>query len=465
VLDADVLGALSLGKSNFHPVITPYVLELCYTLFGKHVWYLFLINLVPLYLGLWLVVSGFYLRYGSYFALLVLLILGVGNIYLGSFISMNYLGMASLIFLGFCGILCLILARDFLGRKSSIALICVICVALFLGILWRHNAIFSVYPAFFVICYLLLRNRNLQARRGFKAGINPVACIGFVRNYIVLLLVSAFLCLGVVIVVPKVLSIGRSNPANHLLLLQIAGSCVPANDSSCFRKEWYAPNRNFEDVKKAYASNPLNGDLYSTFAGYVIFKGGEMEGLKRTWLSSIVSYPKNFLNHETRFFYAMWNQNPRNDDIDGWVRSVIKSPKALQARASHPWHKAALSQFSENERAITFTPLQEKIYSFLYENLPVFNHLVFVIICALILAISSIWLFVVRKKFADSTLKVLLVFTFGASMSAFASAFIIAAMAIVVHSRYMSPLALLSSLGLFGLVASICEARKSKKPR
>ena len=109
--------------------------------------------------------------------------------------------------------------------------------------------------------------------------------------------------------------------------------------------------------------------------------------------------------------------------------------------------------------------MREKIYIFLYENLPILNHLVFVSISVLILIISSIWLFVARKKLADSTLKALLVFTFGASMSAFASAFIIAAMAIVVHSRYMSPIALLSILGIFGLVASICESRKLNKAK
>lgn len=317
---------------------------------------------------------------------------------------------------------------------------------LFLGLLWRHNAIFSAFPAFFIIAYLLLKDLDSTLWR-----------------YASFIALSAILCVSLAIELPKMLSKPYLVASKHLYLLQIAGACVPANDASCFDDEWYIFEgiavAYFDKVKKAYNSNPMDGDLYLCQNG--IFECGKLKGLKSAWIRAILKHPHNFLAHESRFFKAMWWQNPRDDDEFEQTPSVIKPPQIIQ-EAPNDFKRNILQKwgYPQNEWHITFSPMREKIYTALYNHLPVLNHAIFIAIGFVLLIFSTFEIFRVRKQKGD---KSLLIFTFATALTTFASAFIIAAMAIVTHSRYMSPVPIFSVIALVGFVAFVLDCLSRKR--
>lgn len=279
----------------------------------------------------------------------------------------------------------------------------------------------------------------------------------FIKTYFKFIALSALLCLAVVILISRVLQTSQSYPANHPFLHQIAGACVPANDSSCFKDEWYYPHKSFSDVKALYEKYPLNADPMNVAWGYDDerpFKHEKLQGLKTQWIKSIAKHPLNFLTHEARFFKAMWFQNP------AWMFDV----KKMQEKAKHEWHISVVSDFKESQRSIAFTPLQEKIYSFLFHHKIVLNHAWGVSVGFIILVLSSVILWKRRKGIFTNVSQnnALLVFCFSVSFANFWSAFFIAAFSTVPESRYMSPILPMSIIALTGFIALCLEIRTKR---
>ena len=348
---SDIYINIALEKSNFAPVFISYILQVLYFLFGRHLYYLFLFNLIPFYLGIFFLIAGFYLRSKNPFALFLIFPTFIGNFYFENFIQHYSFSLSMLLFCLWALLLFIVLVPlDSSKTQKTISKILWIFLfmLMFFAILWRHNAIFSVFPAFFVIIYLWLQNHGLDSKT-------------FIKRYIALTFLSAILCVIVTIFIPKILATHESYPENHTLLHQIAGACVPANDSSCFKDEWYYPHKSFSDVKALYEKYPLNADPMNVAWGYDDerpFKHEKLQGLKTQWIKSIAKHPLNFLAHEVRFFKAMWFQNP------AWMFDT----KKMQEKAKHEWYISVVSDFKESQRSIAFTPLQEKIYSFLFHH-------------------------------------------------------------------------------------------------
>lgn len=452
IYDTDTFRVLDFVLEDFGPPMNTLFIWLITLIFGKHTFYLFLLNLITLYLGIYFLIAGFYLRYKSIFSLALLLIAFIGNIYLSNFISMNYVLMANFIFCAYSGILLLILAGERIAKKIRIVLWILIFALLFLGLLWRHNAIFSAFPAFFIIVYLWLKNRGLDS---LDSKVFAKKFVGFVA-------LSAIICLAIVVELPKrVPKKYNAYPSNPIFLLQIAGACVPSDDSSCFKDEWYffdgRKSADFSHIKNAYHSNSLMGDFYS--CGWNIIECGKLNGLHSAWIKAILKHPLNFLAHEARFFKAMWWQNPRDDDIDSFARSLIKNPKRIQAMPQDSYRLNILSNYPQSEWSIAFSPLKERIYAFFYNNLPIFNHALFVATSFVLLVISGFLIVRWRKCECD---KSLLIFTFATALTSFASAIIIAGMTIVAWSRYMSPVAIFSMIALVGFIALCLEIRAKR---
>ncbi|MGX2983664.1 hypothetical protein [Helicobacter sp. 23-1045] len=508
----DTYNSIALAKNNWHPVFIAYILQGLYIIFGKNLYYLFLFNLVPFYLGIWFLIAGFYLRFKNPFALLLIFPTFIGNIYFQNFIQYHSFALPMMVFCIYALLLFLIFAESKCHKIIKKSLWILLFTLMFFAILWRHNAIFSVYPAFFVIIYLFLQNRNLDSAIFCKFGTK-------------LIILSAILCLAVVIFIPKVLQTSKSHAANHPFLHQIAGACVPANDENCFKKEWYYPHKNFSDVVALYEKYPLNADPMNVTWAYDDerpFLPQELKGLKTQWLRAIAKYPLNFLRHEARFFKAMWWQNP------AWMFDA----KKMQEKATHEWHISVVGGFKEAQRSVNFSPLREKIYTFLYNHKILLNHAWGVGVGFVILMLSSAILWRGRKdifadsaklinshknaeselnsthplhhpsaregesldchdlqaslamtkkmqnfaeshqnhtKFAESALdsaiftnNALLIFCFAVSFATFWSAFFIAAFSPVPETRYMSPILPLSIVALVGFVGFIADSAKRK---
>ena len=432
----DTYNSIANAKKNWHPVFIAYVTEWLYAIFGKHLYYLFLCNLIPFYTGLCFVVCGLYIRFRSPIALLGIFPIFIGNIYFQNFIQYHSFALPMMLFCLYAMALFYFLTTSVLRytRFWNRAFWTSFFILMFCAILWRHNAIFSVFPLWIVLSFVFLQNRGLKGKSFYK----PLT---------ILILTSAMLCLAIVIIVPKILTKGQSYPSNHLLLLQIAGACVPADDESCFLQEWYYGGKSFVDVKAAYAKDPRNADPFNVpwwDKQQVLFNPGQkLPHLTSQWLHAIAKYPLNFLQHELGFINAMWIQTP----------SWIFDAKRLQNKPSHPWHVSVTNSFPENERSITLTPLREQIYTFLFEHKILLNHIVGVLIGVILLVLSSILL--IAKKRVNA----LLVFTFSAAFAAFGSALMIALFSPVPETRYMPPVLPVSLMALIGFVAFVWDWR------
>lgn len=431
----DIYRNIQLNTTNFAPVLPSYVLGILYFLFGKHLYYMFLFNLIPFYAGLLFLVWGFYIRFRSIFAILLLFPVFIGNIYFQNFIQLTSFSLPMLLFCGYAMVLFMLLV-PLSARKTKI-MWWLIGIVFFFAILWRHNAIFSVFPVSFVLVYMWLCNRGINTKE-------------FVKKYINGVIACAILCLCVVIIVPRNLIFPRpALPANHVFLHQIAGACVPADDSSCFKDEWYYPEKTWNNVKELYAKYPRFADPFNVAHGTErTFAVGQLDGLHSQWIKAIFKYPANFAQHEWRFLQAMWIQNP------GW----IFNSRELQEKPTHPSHVAAVSKFRESERSIVFTPMQEKIYDFLYEHRLLLNHFWSVALSFGVMMLSLI-LWLVKRDLRNS----LLMFSFGVGFAGFFSALFIVLFTPLDDSRYMSPILPLGLLAIIGFAAFILDYYKRVK--
>ena len=450
----------NLDKINWHPVIISYMLQFLYLIFGKHFYYTFFVNLIPFYLGIFFLIAGFYLRSKNPFVLFLIFPTLIGNIYFQNFHLLSNMNVAMLLFCIYSLLLFIVLVPlDSSKTQKIIAKILwiLLFMLMFFAILWRHNAIFSVFPAFFVVIYIILQNRNLDSKT-------------FIKNYIALTCLSAILCVFVAIFIPKILAkeesyelnhtslhqirVGKlphsqlKNPSNHIFLHQIAGACVPANDETCFKKEWYLPNKTFENVKVTYIKYPLNADSMNFGGDYGdLFKGGNLKEIKQQWIKAIFKYPYNYTMHEIRFLKAMWFQQPSY---------IFDAVTIQQSKLDLEWQIMINNSFPKNEHSIIFTPLQEKIYTFLFNHKILLNHAWGVGVGFVILMLSSVILWRRRKVvFVDNLCQnnTLLIFAFSVSFASFWSAFFIAAFSPVPESRYMSPILPMAIVALLGFVA------------
>lgn len=420
--------AYSFPKNGHHPVLYSYILEFLTFAFGRHIYYFFLLNLIPFYLGLFFLITGFYLRSKNLFALMMIFPTFIGNFYFSMFLQIPLYVAVSLYFCLYALLLFLILVPLNANQTQKIIakiLWIFVFILMFVAILWRHNAIFAVFPAFFVLCYVFLKDKNLKSK-------------AFIKRYIVFVFLSAVLCLSVVKGMPKILIQGNeARPAMHTFLHQMAGACVPANDSSCFKEEWYNDGKSFEDVKQIYQENQLHADyMLKVLHDYDM----------KEWLKAIVKYPSNFLAHELRFFKGLWLSN------EHWGQSS----KGIQAKID-PDDFRYISDAPSNEHKITFTDKQEKIYTYLFEHKFLLHHAIGVGVGFVLMIVCGVLL--CYKKFRNT----LLVFSFSASFAGFWMAFFTAAFNPVTQSGYyMSPILPLSLMALFGFVAFVLDylARK-----
>lgn len=308
----------------------------------------------------------------------------------------------------------------------------VIATIFLFALLWRHNAIISIYPLFILFVYLFLKNRE------------DINHYKFILRFILIF----FLCgLGLVIVVktfPHILSKNIVKyTANHIFLHQIAANVVPENDSTMIPEEWYAKGKNFQDVKKLYNKHQLLADPFHTpwAASYQPFKFGEIKRLKIIWLKSILKYPANYLRHIYKFINAMWFQEP------GWILNA----KQIQNFNSYPKHVLISSNFPEDERKITFSQKKKKIYVFLLKNRIVLNHIIGVYLGFILLIINSC-LWIIWPKIRCS----ILLYSLSYSISACFTAVGVCAFSPTTYPRYMAPVLILSLISFIAFLTFLC---------
>ena len=389
---AIIVEAIANNYSNWHPVIISLTLHFLYKIFGVHSYYLFFINLFLFYLGLALIIISLYHRFKTKKVLLIYLLIFIKDIYFMNFSQVKDSTASMFIWLLY-SLIFFQLSMPINNRYIRLFIKIFTAIILLFGLLWRHNMIVTIYPIFILFTYLLLKNKNIKN----------------IKNYIKSFVISILMWAIILICIVKVFSYKSNYATYHLFLLQIAGCSVPANDNSLIPNEWYEDGKTFEDVKKTYNDNPLNADDFSTgWAKDKPFENNNIKSsdLKKVWIKYIFKYPINYIKHINRFFIEFCIKNNKN-----WWLMNSDTIQRLDIGFNNAYIPI-INRFNSNEQKITFTPLREKIYNFLFKNMFHIPIIFPVIISFIIFIINFILIFI--KRIFDSNL---LIYSFSVSFS------------------------------------------------
>ena len=423
----DIYNSLAINTNHWHPVFIARFIECMYALFGKHSFYLFSLNIFCFYAGFAFFIIAIYIKTRTVIVYFLFLLAVLGNILLQNSIQYHILTFPMLLWLGCSMVFFQILVQS-KNRYINILIKSTTLIVFFFALFWRHNAIISIYPlcAFFI--YLYLKKSHIDNR------------LRYVLKFSFLMLMSAFFLVVFVKGHPYLLSNHLSKTtANHIFLHQIAGMVIPANDQFFIPQEWYEKNKKYQDVEEMYAKYPTVADPFNVgwepYNSNRPFKRDGLYDLKLLWFKGILKYPSNYLKHISRYFQEMWYQNP------GWIFDSNK----IQEAPTHPWHINIASNFPTNERKITFSPMQKKIYNYFFKHKILLNHIVGIKTGFTLLFVSScIWVFLLPFR-TD-----MLFFTISTSLSTCCTAIMVCIFSPYPDPRYMSPVLVLA------LISSIC---------
>ena len=430
--------AIANNYSNWHPVIISLTLHFLYKIFGVHSYYLFFINLFLFYLGLALIIISLYHRFKTKKVLLIYLFIFIKDIYFMNFSQVKDSTASMFIWLLY-SLIFFQLSMPINNRYIRLFIKIFTAIILLFGLLWRHNMIVTIYPIFILFTYLLLKNKNIKN----------------IKNYIKSFVISMLMWAIILICIVKVFSYKSNYATYHLFLLQIAGCSVPANDDSLIPNEWYEDGKTFEDVKKTYNDNPLNADNFSTgWKKERQFKNSNIKSsdLKKVWIKYIFKYPINYIKHINRFFIEFCIKNNKN-----WWLMNYDFVQRLDIGFNNA-HIPIINRFNSSEQKITFTPLREKIYNFLFNSM-VHIPIIFPVIISFIIFIINFILIFIKRIFNSN----LLIYSFSVSFSSIATIFIVVSFTPVVDIRYIYPVYPISIISLISFFTFIKELIGEKK--
>ena len=430
--------AIANNYSNWHPVIISLTLLFLYKIFGVHSYYLFFINLFLFYLGLALIIISLYHRFKTKKVLLIYLLIFIKDIYFMNFSQVKDSTASMFIWLLY-SLIFFQLSMPINNRYIRLFIKIFTAIILLFGLLWRHNMIVTIYPIFILFTYLLLKNKNIKN----------------IKNYIKSFVISMLMWAIILICIVKVFSYKSNYATYHLFLLQIAGCSVPANDDSLIPNEWYEDGKTFEDVKKTYNDNPLNADNFSTgWKKERQFKNSNIKSsdLKKVWIKYIFKYPINYIKHINRFFIEFCIKNNKN-----WWLMNYDFVQRLDIGFNNA-HIPIINRFNSSEQKITFTPLREKIYNFLFNSM-VHIPIIFPVIISFIIFIINFILIFIKRIFNSN----LLIYSFSVSFSSIATIFIVVSFTPVVDIRYIYPVYPISIISLISFFTFIKELIGEKK--
>ena len=427
----DIYDSLALKLNNWHPVIIARLHQLLFALFGKHTFYLFAWNLICFYGGTLFFILALYLRtrWMGWYALYA--VTAIGNFFFQNFVSHHSFTLPMMLWLS-SAMLFFLLVVDIKNRRRARLMQWATGGMFLLSLLWRHNAILSIYPFSLLIGYLWLAS----SAQGLTRRTYTLRLLTF-------MLLSGVLMAGIVTGIPRLLSAEADRQMiRHPILHQIAGMVVPAEDASLIPASWYEEGVDFAYVKNLYDAYPTFADPFNMprarFHTLRPFRLGELDGLYTVWLKAFCTYPEHYLRHVSRFIDNMWDQYPI------W----IFNPDNVQHDHRNAEKGDIVLDFPEAERRIRFSPLRKQLYTYFYERRLLLNHSVGVWGGFILLGAGSIlWLATPRLR------NTVLLLSICAAMSACLTAVGVCAFSPATNSRYMSPVMVLSLIALIAFVA------------
>ncbi|MEI0612466.1 hypothetical protein [Brachyspira pilosicoli] len=412
---------------NDYPVIIQLFQTVLNKIFGYHTFYVFLVNIICWYIGLYFIVISVYKKTKLKKSILLFLLSFLANIFFMNTTHNKDITATAYLWLIY-SIMFFIISFEIKNIKILIPISIILSILLICSLLWRHNMIVTIYPIFILFAYIILKNRFNNIK------------IYFI-SFLFIMFISAFLLIFIYKVNPYIwikddntMKYSQKASTSHLFMLQIVGTAVLSDDDSFIPKDWYIEGKDFEYLKKLYMNNRVNADVYKYDINIMPFKFYEINNVKEVWIKYIKKHPISYMKHIINYMISMFR-----------VRTPIFDYKSIQCKSD----LFGFLDYYDNS-GITFTPIKEKIYNILYYSLLEINVLVFIIIGILIFFISGlIWIF--KSNYRCN----LLLLTFCASFSSFATSMIVGLFTPVTMYRYIYPVIPITLISLIGFLTFI----------
>ena len=408
---------------NWQPVIYPFLLKKITNIFGYHIYYPLLFNLIPFYLGIYFIVWGCWKKFQSAWCLLGFFPVFIGNIFFINIMAHSSVSSPMFIFL-----LWSILFYQLLNGITRINMVLAGAFFVF-AVLSRHNALIQAYPVLFVYSWLIVQKLKPSFR---------------LLKYITLLFLFAIMTIMIPIGTSWLLRDVRSYPANHIFLHQIAGVCVPNHDKSCFKLDWYRAGKNFSNVEKEFYMNPLSADGMIFLPNSPFPLGRKLDGISRLWITSILKYPSNYIQYINHFRKKIWHVDP----LLGVCLDLTREEHCIRKKRCE-----RLKDYYSHEELFYKAPqLKINVYNFFKKFLFVIPTFCFVILNFILLGIIGFLFF--KKK------NVMLLYSLSSCIAAIFGSIIFCIFMPAIINRYIYPVLISTIITIIGLVTSIVSCRK-----
>ena len=417
---------LLLYKNNWHPVCISYIVQALFFLFGRHVCLLLLLNLVPFYLGMFLLSWGFYKKNHSN---CVWLTVAISLLFVASHFFDNFYLISTSIHTAF--------------------LILLWSMAFYI---WQNPISKKSHKILFWTCFAVVFILTLVSRQNGLLGVLPLGCFfAFSQkknalSKVFYIMAFTFICYICGIVFPSLIAQEKSYPANHILLHQIAGACVPSNDSSCFPEEWYEPGKTWQDAKEIYLRYPLDADRIGTrwyeikaFDGFL-----KKDKIIQYWLNAIRKHPRDYIKH----LYSFWHAYQNTAALKPGSKYITQ-----QYAKERDKYDQLLRFFDPDELHLNFSETQDRIYNSLRKQLPRIRTRYCVWTLCIIFIFSLVMLFKKKKQ---------ILFTFFASAAGLFVMLCIACFSPIVTYRYTLPASVLCLVAIVSCFSFLKENNQIK---
>ena len=363
----------SLGIINFShifPVFISVFFRILNIVFGNHVWYFFLINLILWYIGLLFLIMSVYNTTKSLFSILLIFLTFLSNIwwFLPDLHKDYTYSMFIWVYLN------IILFME-LGSYRSPNLFLLITSFLFIfAFLWSHTAIVTLTPflIYWVHVYLLKCNYNFLSKQ-------------YIFNFI-----KSFICICIFLVFvykayPSLIPEGRNKGMTWHIPLHDILSISYLIDKDLLPESAYGEKVNFETIKSSFSHYTIDNLIWNSDNRYNLLEP-DLDNFKLYWLKIVFKYPKEYIYHKLIF-----------------AKGLLFFPGIERIRSDSDNNNLYGSKIAEfipkNELAVKYTEQEKQFLIFLEKNIfdILFIKPVYFFIISLICFILSI-IFLIKKK-------------------------------------------------------------------
>lgn len=434
--------------TNANPIIITIFLKILYNTFGYNNYYIFLLNLLLWYIGLFLLIISLYKKYNNIFFILLFLLSFLGNIFFSNINHGKDVTSSLLIWFSY-SLLFFIFVYDFNNFYIKIILYCFVLLSLIIAMLWRHNMIVTIYPIFIYIVYRILCNSSLSTKK-------------YIVIYVLIMVFVALFLVTIHLVFPRIfvnsnflkrdnhyLDSFKDYDINHIFFLQIAACATPSNDDSFILKEWYMPGKTFQDVKDLYTKQPFGANEFSLFwIGDRIFKS-HIHGVKLSWIKYILKYPKYYIKHIFSYMKQIYT-------VETWkISSQQLEYRKIKLEVDED--KKYLNDLFVGK---SFSKNQKKIYNFIFNNLLNINISFFILFSVFLFLFSLkeiLFAFCKNKKIGG-----LLLFSFATSFSSISTILIVGLLTPLADYRYIHPVVPITIISMISFLSFLFDNNKKE---